>query len=144
MTTKQYLSQYRKYLSDIVFFKALKEDAIKNVASLKSPMFGDKISKSPENDPIGNLVFELEKDIAKYDMAILARKVKIMLIDKQLCEIRDINEDFYKLLSYKYKIGMDWQAIADKMYMGLSTVTHLHAPALHKFDELFGSEYRNA
>ena len=144
MTTKQYLSQYRKYMSDIVFYKAMKEEAILNVASLKSPTFGDRISKTPENDPIGNLVFELEKDIARYDMAILSRKVKMMLIDKQLEEFRQEHDDLYKILAYKYKIGMDWQGIADKMYMGLSTVTHLHSPALRKFGEMFDKEYKNA
>lgn len=144
MTPKKYLMQYRKYMSDIVFYEAMKEEAILNVASLKSPTFGDRVHTSPENDPIGNLVFELEKDIAKYDMSILTCKIKLMMIDSQISKIRDINEDYFKILSYKYKAGLDWQQISQKMFMGLSTVTHLHAPALHKFDELFGHEYRNA
>jgi len=144
MTPKQYLSQYRKYITDIIFFKALKEEAILNVASLKSPAFGNTIIKTPENDPIGNLVFELEKDVAKYDMEILNIKVKMMMIDNQLGRMQAVNEDYYKILSYKYKVGMDWQQIADKMYMGLSTVTHLHSPALRKFEEMFSNEYNYA
>lgn len=144
MTAKQYLMQYRQFMKNIIFYETMKEEIIKNVASLKSPILGDRVQASPSNDPIGNLVFELERDIAKYDMYILSNKVKMVMIDNQICKIREINEDYYKLLSYKYKCGMDWQQIAEKMYMGLSTVTHLHSPALKKFDDLFSSEYKNA
>lgn len=144
MTAKEYLSRYSKFVSDIVFFETMKEEAIHNVASLKSPNFGDRIQKSPENDPIGNLVFELEKDIAKYDIEILSCKVKMTIIDNQICKMREINEDYFKILAYRYKAGLDWQTIATKMFVSLSTATHLHGPALMKFDELFGKEYRNA
>ncbi len=144
MTPKQYLMQYKKYMTDIIFYKAMKEEAIINVASLKSPAFGNSVIKTPENDPIGNLVFELEKDVAKYDMEILNLNIKMMMIDRQICHMKEVNDDYFKILSYKYKAGMDWQQIADKMHMGLSTVTHLHSPALHKFDELFGNQYKNA
>ena len=136
--------QYKKYMTDIIFYKAMKEEAIINVASLKSPAFGNSVIKTPENDPIGNLVFELEKDVAKYDMEILNLNIKMMMIDRQICHMKEVNDDYFKILSYKYKAGMDWQQIADKMHMGLSTVTHLHSPALHKFDELFGNQYKNA
>ena len=139
MTPKQYLMQYKKYMTDIIFYKAMKEEAIINVASLKSPAFGNSVIKTPENDPIGNLVFELEKDVAKYDMEILNLNIKMMMIDRQICHMKEVNDDYFKILSYKYKAGMDWQQIADKMHMGLSTVTHLH-----RFDELFGNQYKNA
>ena len=141
MTTKQYLSNYRKYMSDIVFYETLKEEAIYNVASLKSPQLGDKIQKSPENDPVGNLVIEYERDVARYNLEILSCKAKMILISNQIDKMREINEDYYKILSYRYKIGMDWQEISQKMYLGMSTVTHLHSPALRKFEELFGENY---
>jgi hypothetical protein len=144
MTSKQYLSKYRKYMADIVFFETMREQALYNVASLKSPQFGDKVQTSPENDPIGNLVIEYERDVAKYTIEILSCKAKMVMIDNQICQIRQVNEDFYKILSYRYMVGLDWQEIANKMYMGLSTVTHLHCPALKKFEEMFGEHYINA
>lgn len=144
MTTKNYLRLYRKYMSDILFFETMKEDAVENVASLKSPSFGDRVQTSPQNDPIGNMVIEIEKDIAKYNIEILSCKAKMFMIDSQIMQIREYNEDYFRILAYRYKSGMDWQDIASKMYMGLSTVTHLHSPALKKFEELFGEHYINA
>lgn len=144
MTAKQYLSLYRKYMSDIVFLESMKEEAVINIASLKSPSYEERVQTSPENDPIGNLVIELERDIAKYNIEILSCKAKMFMIDNQICQMREYDTDFYKILSYRYKAGYDWQQIADKMFMGLSTVTHLHSPALQKFEELFGENYKYA
>lgn len=144
MTTKQYLSLYRKYMSDIVFFESMKAQVVEDVASLKSPQLGDKVQTSPENDPIGNLVIEIERDIAKFNLEIVSCKAKMFLIDSQIMKMREYNEDYYKILAYRYKIGLDWQDIASRMYMGLSTVTHLHSPALQKFEELFGDNYITA
>lgn len=144
MTTKQYLNLYRKYMADIVFYEALKEEAIYNVASLKSPQLGDRVQTSPQNDPVGNLVIEYERDVAKYNMEILSCKAKMLLINNQIDKMREVDDNYYKILTYKYKIGMDWQQISQKMYMGMSTVTHLHSPALMKFEEMFGEHYKNA
>ena len=144
MTTKKYLMLYRKYMSDIAFYESLKEEAIYNVASLKSPNLGDRIQSSPQNDPVGNLVIEYERDVAKYNMEILSCRSKMLMISNQIDKMREINEDFFKILTYKYKIGMDWQQISQKMYMSLSKVTHMHAPALHVFEENFGEHYINA
>ena len=150
MTAKQYLSLYRKYMADIVFLETMKEPTLVDVASLRSPSLGDRVQTSPENDPVGNLVIEAQRDIAKYNIEILSCKAKMIMIDNQIAQIRESsgnkeeNETFYKILMYRYKAGMDWQQISKKMYLGLSTVTHLHSPALRKFDDLFGEHYRNA
>lgn len=144
MTTKKYLSLYRKYMKDIVFYEAMKQEAIKDVASLRSPSFDDRVQTSPQKDPIGNLVIEYERDVARYNIEILSCKAKMFMIDNQICQMREVNEDYFKILAYRYKAGMDWQKIAEKMFLGLSTVTHLHSPALNKFEELFGNHYKNA
>lgn len=144
MTAKQYLALYRKYMSDIVFLESMKEESIINIASLKSPSYEERVQTSPENDPIGNLVIELERDIARYNIEILSCKAKMFMIDNQICQMREYNTEYYKILSYRYKAGYDWQQIAEKMFMGVSTVTHLHSPALRKFDELFSEHYKNA
>ena len=145
MTTKQYLSQYRKFMADIVFYETLKEEAIYNVSSLKSPQLGgDRVQTSPQNDPIGALVIELERDIAKYNIEILSCKAKMILISNQIDHMREVNEDYFKILTYRYKIGMDWKDISQKMLLGMSTVTHLHCPALQHFEKLFGENYINA
>ena len=145
MTTKEYLTQYRRLMADIAFYKSLKEDAIYNVASLKSPnMDGDRVQTSPKNDPIGILVIEYERNIAKYDMEILSCKAKMILISNQIDHMREVDEEYFKLLTYKYIIGLDWQEISQKMYMSMSKVTHLHSPALLKFESLYGENYKNA
>ena len=143
MKTKQYLNQYRKLMADILFYETLKEQAIFDVASLKSPKIdGDRVQTSPQNDPVGNLVIEYERDIARYNIEILSCKAKMIMISNQIDRIREVNEEFYKLLTYRYKIGMDWKEISQKMYLGLSTVKHLHSPALRKFEDLFGENYK--
>lgn len=144
MTPKEYLQQYRKLMTDIYLYEALKEEAVINVASLKSPAFGDKIQKSPENDPIGNLVIEIEKKIAKYNIQILRCKTQMFVIESQIDKIKEIDKDFSTILAYRYLVGLDWQQIADKMFMSLSKVTHLHGPALRKFEEMFENDLKNA
>ncbi len=144
MTTKKYLSMYRKYMADIVFYETMKEEAIQNVASLRSPSFDDRVQSCPENDPIGNLVIAYERDVARYNIEILSCKAKMFMIDNQICQMREVNEEFFKLLAYRYKAGMDWQTIAEKMFLGLSTVTHLHSPALAEFEKMFGEHYKYA
>lgn len=147
MTAKEYLSKYRSHMSNIVFYEAMKEEAITNIASLRSPNFDERVKSTPQNDPIGNLVVQLERDITKYNLEILSCRAKIILIDNQLCallERSDIQdrEIYYKILSYKYKLGMNWDEIAEKMMSSRSFVTHLHSPALQIFDELYGDTYR--
>lgn len=147
MTAKEYLGKYRKHMSNIVFYEAMKEEAIVNIASLRSPNLDDRVQTSPENDPIGNLVIQLERDIAKYNIEILSCKAKMILIDNQLCSMLEMTEIkkrdvYYKILSYKYKLGMNWDEIAEKMMTSRSNVTHLHSPALQKFDDLYGETYR--
>ena len=140
--TKEYLESYRKLMSDITFYETMKNDAIYNVAGYKSPnLDNDGGNHSVNPDPVGDLVIELEKELAKYDMRIIACRAKMALIDRQLSEMRDVNNEYYKILVYRYKIGLGWQEIADKMYMSYSLATHLHGPALQKFDELFGKSY---
>lgn len=144
MKAKDYLSKYMKLKSDIVFYETMKNEAIYNVAGYKSPSLeNDGGSHSVKDDPIGNLVIELEKEIAKYDIHIIACKAQMALMDKQLSGMLEVDSEFYKLLVYKYKVGLSWQDIADKMYKSYSAVTHLHGPALKKFDELYGDSYRN-
>lgn len=144
MTAKEYLGLYRKHLADIMFFETMKEEALENIASLKSPSYEERVQSMPENDPIGNLVIEYERDVAKYNLEILSCKAKMILIDNQICTMREHNEDYYKLLSYKYKTAMNWDEISERMLMSRSSVTHLHGPALQKFDELFGDSYKFA
>ena len=142
MTTKQYLSRYRKFMSDIVFYENMKENVIKDIASLKSPSFDEQVQGSPKNDPIGELVIELEKDIGKYNLEIINCKAKMILIDNQIRKLKEINEDYYKLLSYRYEIGFDWKQISEKILMSRSTMNRIHGAALLKFDELFGETYK--
>lgn len=144
MKAKEYLGKYMKLKSDIVFYETMKNEAIYNVAGYKSPCLdNDGGGHSVKDDPVGNLVIELEKEVAKYDMKIIACRTQMALIDKQLLGMLEIDSEYYKLLVYKYKLGLSWQEIADRMYKSYSSVTHLHGPALQKFDELYGNFYRN-
>ncbi|MBO7734707.1 MAG: hypothetical protein J6S67_19260 [Methanobrevibacter sp.] len=143
MTAKQYLSRYRKHMADILFYEALKDDAINNISSLKSPSFEERVSVSPQNDPIGNLVIEYERNVGKYNLEIINCKAKMILIENQICKLREVNEDYYRILAYKYKLGLGWDEIASKMYLSRSAVTHMHSPALRKFDELFSDSYKD-
>lgn len=144
MLTKEYLSLYRKYMSDIVFYESLKENAMNNVASLKSPVLSERVQNSAKNDPIGNLVIEYERDVAKFDIEILSCKTKMLMIENQIAKIREIDDTYYKILSYRYVCGYDWKEISKKMLLSMSTVTHIHAPALKKFEEIFGEHFINA
>ena len=141
MKAKEYLSKYRKCMADLNFYEALKEQAIVDVASISSPKLDDRVQTSPTKDPICELVIELERKIARYNLEMLNCKAKMMIIENQLWTIREHNEEFYKILTYRYIMDLDWNEIAEKMFMSYGVVTHKHSPALKKFDELFGEYY---
>lgn len=143
MTAKQYLSRYRKCVSEIVFYKNMIETAANDIASIKSPSFEERVQTSSRNDPIGELIIELEKDIGKYNIGIVNCKTKMIIIDNQIKKINEINEEFYKILSYRYEVGADWKTISKEMLVSRSTLDRLHGAALAKFDDLFGDTYRN-
>lgn len=140
MTAKQYLRKYQQYKEDIVFYESLKEDAINDVAGLKSPNLGERVQTSPKKDPIGDLVIELEKDIAKYDMAIISCRANMIIIRNQIDKVQEENEMYHKLLVYRYIIGLPWEDIAKKMLMAVSSVKHFHSPAIATFYNLFSEE----
>lgn len=142
MTAKQYLSKYRACMSDIAFYEKLKEQAVVDIASVSSPQLEERVQTSPEGDPVCQLVIELERNIARYNIEILNCRVKMNIIENQIYSIREHSDDFYKLLTYRYMMGMDWNEIAQKMYKSYGIVTHLHSPALQKFDEMHGDFYR--
>lgn len=125
----------------MVFWNEMKDHALTDIASLKSPQMGERVQTTPKNDPVGNLIIEYERDLAQYSIRILSCKAKMMAIDNQIFKMQEIDENYFRILCYRYRLGLDWQEIADKMFMGLSTVTHLHSPALRKFEELFGENY---
>ena len=74
MTAKQYLQHYRtlegNYKTAIEEYKNVENDMI----TLKSPTLGDKVQSSPQNDPIGDMVINLEKQKAKIGLKIVKYK----------------------------------------------------------------------
>ena len=82
-----------------------------------------------------------------YDLADKIKdrlKNEVNLIFETNTNLENSGEEFFKLLAYRYKAGMVWQTIAEKMFLGLSTVTHLHSPALAEFEKMFGEHYKYA
>lgn len=141
MTAKQYLQHYRvlegNYRIAIEEYKNVENDMI----SLKSPTLGDKIQSSPQNDPIGDIVINLEKQKAKIGIQILKYRSQMTTVRNQISELEKVNNDYYVILLLRYILHKDWKFVCDSLNLSRTHANVVHGQALQEFDRIFGQNY---
>lgn len=141
MTAKQYLQRYRTLEGN---FKVAIEE-LKNVENemitLKSPTLGDRVQSSPQNDPIGEIVINLEKQKAKIGMKIVNYKSQMLTIRNQINEMEKIDEDFCVILLLRYVLYKDWKFVCSSLNLSRTQANFVHGKALQEFDRKFGEKY---
>ena len=90
MTAKQYLQDYRrlegKYKASVEEYKNVESEMV----SLKSPnLDGDRVQSSPKNDPIGEIVVNLEDEKAKIGMRMVRFNSQMLVAPARFAE--DLN-----------------------------------------------------
>lgn len=142
MTAKQYLQWYRvlegKYKTALEEYKNVENDMI----SLKSPSFDDRVQTSPQNDPIGEIVCDLEKQKAKIGMDMVKYKARMLTIRQQISGLEEVNNDFCVVLLLRYVLYKDWKFVCDNLKMSRSQANVIHGRALQEFDRIYSKDYR--
>lgn len=137
MTAKEYLLGYREIESR---YKIMLE-SYKNVESqmidLKSPGFGERVKVSAKNDPIGNIVCELEDEKAKIGMKIIELKAKMLIMKNQINSMSDIDNDYYAILLLRYIMYKDWRFICGSLSVSRTQANRLHGLALQEFGKKY-------
>lgn len=142
MTAKQYLQQYRKlegrYNMILEEFKNLENDMI----TLKSPdLSGDRVQTSPKNDPIGEIVCQIESQKGIIGIQMVNFRNQMFLIRNQIHEISEVNDEYGTILALRYIIYKDWKFICNKLYMSRAQANIVHNKALQEFDKRFKDSY---
>jgi hypothetical protein len=142
MTAKQYLASYHRiacnYKASVKDYKAVEADMI----SIKSPSLEDRVQTSPTNDPIGEIVINMEKRKATIGVRMLNFQTKMTIIRNQLAELENVNEEYYTILMLRYVLAEDWKSICSNLAKSRTQANRIHGLALAEFDKRFGDSYR--
>lgn len=143
MTAKQYLSNYHRiaccYKAAVKEYNSVEEDMI----SIKSPSMDDRVQTSPQNDPIGDLVIQLQKQKAQIGMKMVKYQTKMIMIRNQLSELEEENHEYYTILTLRYILGEDWKTICSNLNVSRTQANKIHGFALAEFDKRFRTSYIN-
>lgn len=142
MTAKQYLQSYRmlegKYKAAVEEYRNVESDMV----SLKSPnLDGDRVQSMPKNDPIGEMVVELENEKAKIGMKIVKLRSQMMIVRNQISEIESIDNDYCAILLMRYVLYKDWKFVCHNLNLSRAQANVVHGRALLEFDKKFSQIY---
>lgn len=99
--------------------------------SIPGPSYGEKIGTNPSPSKDAPFVFWIYKKI-EAEEKLKEMEEQIVVVKKEIEEaISSLgNEEYEKLLAYRYFDWMIWDDIADKLYVSRSTVKRWHAIAI--------------
>ena len=141
MTAIQYLQTYnrleRRYIAITEQIKSIENEII----SLKSPGFDERVQNSPKNDPIGEMVCNLEKEKGKLGIRMMECKTNMSIIKSQIMQMENINNDYYITLLFRYVLMKDWRFICDTLHLSRTQANKVHGLALETFNDKFGDIY---
>ena len=141
MTAEEYLKSYHRYVcnykASVKEYKSVDEDMI----TIKSPSFGDRVQTSPQNDPIGEIVINMEKRKAAIGVRMLNFQTKMTMIRNQLASLEAVNDEYYTILMLRYILDEDWKSICSNLCVSRTQANKILKQALAEFDKKFGETY---
>ena len=141
MTAEEYLKSYHRYVcnykASVKEYKSVDEDMI----TIKSPSFGDRVQTSPKNDPIGEIVINMEKRKAAIGVRMLNFQTKMTMIRNQLASLEEVNDEYYTILMLRYILDEDWKSICSNLCVSRTQANKILKQALAEFDKKFGETY---
>lgn len=141
MTAEEYLKSYHRYVcnykASVKEYKSVDEDMI----TIKSPSFGDRVQTSPQNDPIGEIVINMEKRKAAIGVRMLNFQTKMTMIRNQLASLEEVNDEYYTILMLRYILDEDWKSICSNLCVSRTQANKILKQALAEFDKKFGETY---
>lgn len=141
MTAEEYLKSYHRYVcnykASVKEYKSVDEDMI----TIKSPSFDERVQTSPKNDPIGEIVINMEKRKAAIGVRMLNFQTKMTMIRNQLASLEEVNDEYYTILMLRYILDEDWKSICSNLCVSRTQANKILKQALAEFDKKFGETY---
>lgn len=143
MTAKYYLQGYKMYKTRCLMMAEEVKEIESNIISLKSPCLSERVQSSPKNDPIGEMVIQLESDKAKLVLRMTGLRAKMMVIRNQVEAMAKINEEYCAVLLLRHILGKDWKFICSSLNISRAQANKIHGKALQEFERQFADRYVN-
>lgn len=142
MTAKQYLQDYRriegKYKTAVEEYRSVESDMV----SLKSPnLDGDRVQSMPKNDPIGEIVVNLENERAKIGIKMVKLRSQMLMVRNQISAMEQVNNDYCLILMLRYVLYKDWKFVCNSLNLSRAQANVVHGKALQEFDREFSQIY---
>lgn len=138
MTTKNYLLQARR-LNYKIENKMYEKDQLKALlTSISSPVKDVNVQSSHSHDRVGDAICKivmLEQEIDALADSYVDTKNRIIQ------QMEQLDFKYYQILFYRYVMERHFEAIAQCTGYTLRHVKRLHAEAIERFEEKFGTEY---
>lgn len=137
MTAKEYLQSYKRMKEQRQIYFEMLANVDAELITLQSQNFSQEVKGCPKNDPIGEIVVELISQKEELANKIADIRAKEIVIEHQLASMSEIDDEFYKILTYRYMLYNDWKTICDKMSVSRTQANRIHGKALAEFDKKF-------
>lgn len=130
MNAQDYLKQYKRILDKIEKKKELAEE-YERLAASTPPIVFDRVGTNPNRNTEAPFVKWVYKKIeVEEELKILTEKANHIRneILNTICEVE--NETYQRILINRYIDISDWESIASKNYLAISTVYRFHRQAI--------------
>lgn len=130
MNAQDYLKQYKRTLDKIEKKKELAEE-YERLAASTPPIVFDRVGTNPNRNTEAPFVKWVYKKIeVEEELKILTEKANHIRneILNTICEVE--NETYQRILINRYIDISDWESIASKNYLAISTVYRFHRQAI--------------
>lgn len=140
MTTKQYLSQLKRF-DFLIENKASEIEQLRSMAtSITVATDKDRVQTSGDKDRIGRAVVKiLDKEEELEELIERYYDQKELIIS----QIETLETNLYRVLFYKYVNGYTIEHMSMKMCYSTDHIKRLTNKALDKFEEMYGGTYLN-
>ncbi len=144
MTAKQYLQDYKRLENNYIMAIEEYKNVEREMVSIKSPnLDGDRVQTSPQNDPIGKIVVDLEDEKAKIGIRIVKLRAQMTIVRNQISEMENTNAEFGHILLLRYVLYKDWKFICSQLNICRAQANIVHGKALLEFDSKYGTNFHS-
>lgn len=140
MTTKQYLSQIKRF-NVLIETKASEIEQLRSMAtSISVATDSERVQTSGDKDRVGRAVAKiLDKENELNDLIDQYYDSRELI----LSQLETLETNYYQILFYKYVNGYTIDEIASRMYYSRQHIKLLTNRALDSFEGKYGESYLN-
>lgn len=135
INAKDFLSNYARLEQEKRFYISILSNIDDELITIGGTSYGDRVQSSPKNDPIGEIVVQLEDRKAKMGLKLTEIRAQQLVIENLIASISAENNKWYMLLAYKYLMGASWREICSQLKVSRTEANRMHSKALEYFEK---------